>query len=84
MIIGKIPKHGAAIELNKWYFGMEILKCPPSMVGIFRPYILFIFVKFKDLGEPYKINGREENKVGGWKYWTSPIGIEFRFKITRY
>ena len=83
MKIGIFPRDkGEAIELNKWYFGIEILKCPPSQIGIFRPYIFLLCVKFKQLGEPYMIGGKEEKKIGGWKQWSSPFGINF--EITRF
>jgi hypothetical protein len=82
MKIGRLHKMGEAIKLNKWYVGIEILKCPPTMVGIFRPYFFFICVKFKTLGEPYMIGGKKEEKIGGWKRWSSPIGIVF--EIIRY
>lgn len=82
MKIGNTPKEYSKLELNKWYISLEILKCPPTMFGVFRPYIFIIFTKFKQFGELYILGGPEEKKIGGWWKWSSPIGIEFR--INRY
>lgn len=82
MRIGRFPNRGEVAELNKWYFGIEILKCPPTQVGIFRPYFFFVCLKFKQLGEPYMIGDKEEKKIGGWKSWSFTFG--FRFEVIRY
>ena len=83
MKIGNVPIHRNELKLNKWYIGLEINKCPPTMFGVFRPHIFIIFVKFKQFAEPYDLLGNEnEIKIGGWKSWSSPIGIEL--KIRRY
>ena len=77
MVIGtSLPQYGNLVELNKWYFGIEILKCPPSQIKIFRPFIFIYCVKYLDLGEPGKLNGRPEKKIGGFKRLTCPYGIK--------
>lgn len=70
------------MALNRWYIGIEFLKCPPSQWGVFRPTIFFICMKITDYGEPYKLDGRPQKKKGGWKEWRCPIGIHF--SIERY
>lgn len=82
MKIGNLPESGIHAKLNKWYWGIEILKCPRTMIGVIRPQLFLCFVKFIDYGEPYKINGRKEVKKGGYKTFTSPYGL--RIEISKY
>jgi hypothetical protein len=81
MKIGNKPKERGTVQLNKWYFFIEILKCPPVMFGVFKPYITIGLVKFIKTSD-YEFNGGKDIYKGGWKSWSSPIGIEFR--INRY
>ena len=60
MKIGNHPLRRNELKLNKWYIGLEIHKCPPTMCNIFRPYIFIICVKFKQFAEPYDMLGNEE------------------------
>lgn len=82
MRIGKRPDWGDAWKLNKWYFGIEFLRCPPGRINIFRPFIFLWFVKWEDFGERHLINGRIEKRKGITKEWNSPIEIEFKFRIS--
>lgn len=83
MTIGSsLPKNGAQAELNKWYFGIQFLKCPPSQWKIFRPYIFVYCVKFLSFGDPYVLGGKKKDQIGGWKSWSCPFGISI--EITRY
>jgi len=82
MIIGNIPKRGEAGVLGRWIIGIELLRCPPGTIGIFRPYIFVVCMKIADWGEPGVYGGNSQKRVGGWKEWKSPIGIYF--KITRF
>jgi len=77
MFIGNIPEVGYEVELNKWYVWVRLCKCPPNQIGVFRPYLEIGIVKWLDRGELHKFRGRAEKKIGGWKYWSSPIGINF-------
>lgn len=83
MIIGNRSELGVRADLNKWYIFIEILKCPPNQIGIYRPYIMIGFVKWTDHGEYGKFNGRKEKKIGGWREYSSPIGIEFKLLTYR-
>lgn len=78
MIIGNKPKLGTEIQINKWYWCIELLKCPPTMINIFKPYLFIMLVRFKDLGQPCQMGGSPEKKIGGWKQWSFPIGLEIR------
>jgi len=75
MKIENKPMMGGATELNKWYFGIEILKCPPSMFRVFKPFIFIWWFKIIEEGELWKIGGKAGKKKGGWWHWTSPKGI---------
>ena len=46
MILGIKPKLGEQGDLNKWYYGIEIIKCNPQILGILKPYILIWFIKW--------------------------------------
>lgn len=63
---------------DKWHIGVRILKCSPRKMGIFQPEIMFCFVKWQDFGEPYKLDGRPEKKMGGWKTFEFPWGISIK------
>lgn len=75
MKIGNTPKRDSQIELKKWYIGIEIRSCSPQRIRCFKPWIRFVCVKFTDFGEPAKINGAPDKKIGGWWTFESPIGI---------
>lgn len=69
---------GEAVPVGKWLFAIEILKCPPSMCRVFKPYISLIFTKIIEAGEPWKIDGKPQIKKGGWWSWTCPKGISIK------
>lgn len=69
------PEMGAAATVGEWYMGIEILSCPPERRSIFKPYLFVWFFKITDAGEPYKLEGRPREKIGGWLVWESSIGI---------
>ena len=79
MTIGKIPQPGESMILNKWYFGIEILKYPPYQhyQGFaFKPYFFILYMKVIDYGtEFYEKNGRPQIKKGGYKIFTLPFGF---------
>lgn len=79
MTIGKLPKQGEAMVLNKWYFAIEILWHPPYQhyQGFaFRPYIFILYMKMIDYGTEFlEINGRPQIKKGGYKTFTLPFGF---------
>jgi len=67
------------MEINKWYIGIEILKCPPTMRDVFKPYFFVMFMKYIDFGDFHiRPDGRPAKVKGGWKMWSFPIGIEIR------
>lgn len=82
MRIGIKPDIGESGKLNKWYFGIDFLRCPPSQVGIFRPSIFIWCVKWLDHGEPGMFNGRPEKRKGHWKEFNFPWGI--RIEIIKF
>lgn len=79
MTIGKLPKPGEALILNKWYFAVEILLHPPYQhyQGFaFRPYVFILYMKVTDYGtEMYERNGRPRKQKGGYKSFTFPFGF---------
>lgn len=80
MIIGNLPKdRGVQLDLNKWYFSLEIKKCPPNMIGIIRPHVFICLMKILDYGEPQIMNGREMKKKGFYRRFNSPYGFNFEF-----
>ena len=79
MILGIKPKLGEQGDLNKWYYGIEIIKCNPQILGILKPYILIWFIKWFDFGEPYTLNGRKEKRKGIIKRFEFPYGIRIEF-----
>lgn len=83
MRIGNLHKEvGVQLDLNKWYFGLEFSKCPPTMYGVFRPYIFVALVKITDYGDVYKRGGSPQKWKGFKKHFLSPIGITF--EIIKY
>lgn len=82
MTIGIKPNEGERTKLDKWYIGIEFLKCPPSQYGIFRPTIYVWCIKWKDFGEPGVFNGAEEEVIGGLKRFYFPYGISIN--ITKF
>lgn len=78
MKIGALPDRGSMLEIGKWYFGLEIRKCPPSMIRVFKPWLFVWFVKVIDDGEPGKIGGRERKQKGGYRDFTFPYGISIQ------
>lgn len=77
MIIGnKNMKQGERPQLNKWYWCIEISKCPPTMINIFKPYLFIMLVKYKSIHNLCsRIDTSIEDKIGGYKQWSFPIGI---------
>ena len=79
MTIGKMPKQGELMILNKWYFAVEILWHPPYQCYqgfAFRPYFFFLYMKVIDYGtEYYQPNGIQAVKKGGYKTFTFPFGF---------
>lgn len=63
------------IPLNKWLFFIEIRRCRPDRVGIFKPYFSCGLVKFTDFGEMDRLDGRPQKKKGGWWSGEFPVGI---------
>lgn len=82
MHIGNKPKIGERPFLNKWYYGIEILRYPKCMwgKGFYKPSITVYLVKWLQLGEYWKINGEEEKKIGGWKTFTSRYSLTIDFR----
>lgn len=80
MTIGSIPKYGEQMKLNKWYFGVEILKYPSTVhyQGFaLRPSILILCMKVTDYGtEHLQADSRPREQKGGWKRYTFPFGIQ--------
>lgn len=66
---------GDSIPLNKWLFSIEVLKCPPQMIGVIKPCVFLVCTKIIEAGEPWKVNGKPEVKKGGWWSWTVPYGL---------
>jgi len=79
MILGIKPKLGEQGDLNKWYYGIEIIKCNPQIAGILKPYIFIWCIKWLDFGEPYMLNGRKEKRKGFTKRFEFPYGIRIEF-----
>lgn len=78
MRIGNVPPTGEALKEGKWYFGFIFRKCPPHMIGLFKPYLLVCVMKVIDVGEYGKVNGRPPKRWGGYKVFVSPLGISIK------
>jgi hypothetical protein len=76
--IGNLPPRDAMCDVGKWYFGIELYKCHPNMVGVFRPYVFIYCFKILTRGELWKINGAIQEKLGGWFDFMFPVGIIFK------
>lgn len=78
LAIRKRPPAGEIPELGRWYIGIEIYQYPPTMYlrgFLFKPSVRIYCVKFKSFGEPFKIYGREEEKLGFIRRWDCPFGF---------
>ena len=73
------PADGAALELGRWYIGIEFSLHPAYMLSpngfLFLPQIFAYCVRVDDYGEPF--NGRDGKQRGGHFRWTSPFGFSF-------
>lgn len=78
----KISNLGGEGELkkeNKWYYHFELLKRPMCGDEI-RPVLKIALFKLTKIGEPWKIDGEEQEMVGFRKYWRCPYGLVFRIE----
>lgn len=79
MQLGTLPKAEEMASLDRWYIGVEFLRCPFTMGGVFRPEIRVWCFKVIDYGEPYKMFGSEPVRKGFFWKFTSPVGLRFTY-----
>lgn len=80
MKIGNLPPGGELAKINKWYIGVELQARPPYIIGVFQPWLFIYCVKWSDLGEFDKYDGREERKIGGWRTFVFPYAISISIR----
>lgn len=84
MKLGITPTAGELAPLNKWYWGIELLKHPYSMFRGFRPQVNVWCIKITEYGEYGKKNGKFEKTKGFYRTFLCSWGIDFVFRINHH